>query len=461
MSTESFVKSGLIHFLDVISLAVMGWLYWLVISQIFSTAEIGQASKIISLVLLISILCQLGLEYPLLKKSSKDRTKIFGTILSVELIITLAFIPILFYVINFVYNETEEGYSFLAIGILLSIQVAFLTRYTLLGISKVKEILIIDLVGIASRFLVVFILISAEFGTLIILSAFLVHFILVSLFTLAVVMKKKFGLRPGSFVYTKKILKDGLVNSPSKYSRLIIFSLSVVLLATFEIPDSEIGIFYIALMISMIGSGLASSISIMSIPVSAVTKIDLSSSSLRVGLSVSVPIIAVLLVAPGYTITLLGEDFASGEQVLFILALGILPYIVIHNAVVKFNNLNKSKELIVMGAVLMSTFLSAFWLLVPQFQSEGASTAILIGFIITSILTLIWSERKLFKFIIMAMIAVGISSSIGYLLLSVLYYEIIVIVITAAIAFVMVLALKLTSTTELGGFIKNVIKKTN
>jgi len=119
------------------------------------------------------------------------------------------------------------------------------------------------------------------------------------------------------------------------------------------------------------------------------------------------------------------------------------------------------KELIVMGAVLMSTFLTAFWLLVPQFQSEGASTAILIGFIITSILTLIWSERKLFKFIIIAMVAVGISSSIGYLLLSVLYYEIIVIIITAAIAFVIVLALKLTSTTELGGFIKNVIKKTN
>jgi len=204
----------------------MGWIYWLVISQINSTAEVGQASKIISLVFLISFIVQLGLEFPLLKKSSKNRKNILGTMLSIELILTLASIPILLYVIHDVYQETLEEYSFLAIGFLLANQVAFFSRYALLGISEVKDILIIDTIGMAIRFLTVLILMSAELGSSIILGSFFLQYFLVALLTLGMAKKKKFGFRTGSIQYAKKLFKDGLINSPSKYSFMVVMDIS-------------------------------------------------------------------------------------------------------------------------------------------------------------------------------------------------------------------------------------------
>lgn len=443
-----------------VTFAGMGWVYWLVVSQISSTSEVGQASKIISLVFLISVLIQLGLEYPLLKKSSKSKNNILGTMLVFEISVTLASIPILFYVINFIYQETAEEFSLLAIGFLLANQVYWLSRYALLGISEVKDILIIDLVGLGIRILTVLILVSTGFQTLGILGSFFIQYLVVGLSIVVIAKKKKFGLRPGSVQFTKELVKDGLINAPSKYSRLIVFSLSVVLLASFGLDDSEVGIFYIALMISMIGGGIASSMAFMSIPASSITQVDLSSSSLRIGFGISAPIIAVLMVAPRSILTLIGQEYASGELVLFVLAMAILPFIVIINAVTKFNNLNKTKELIVMGSVQLSIFLAAFWLLVPQYQSLGASLAILISFVPTVILALIWSERKFAKFVSITVVAVGVSWAIGYSLMSILHVnEIAVIIITLSIAFIMILTLKLTSAAELGELIKNITKK--
>ena len=62
-ASNRFVSLGVIFFIDQILVAAGNWLYWLIISKITTSSEIGQATMISSLVLLITTLTQLGLEY--------------------------------------------------------------------------------------------------------------------------------------------------------------------------------------------------------------------------------------------------------------------------------------------------------------------------------------------------------------------------------------------------------------
>src|SRR5918997_440026 len=87
LKTNKFVGQGILLFIDQILISVTNWLFWLIISRLASTSEIGQATSIYSLVLLIATVSQIGLEYPLLKKSSLPRSQILSTALTIELIL--------------------------------------------------------------------------------------------------------------------------------------------------------------------------------------------------------------------------------------------------------------------------------------------------------------------------------------------------------------------------------------
>src|SRR2546422_11577139 len=69
-SANKFAGSGILLFTDQLIVAAGGWVYWLMISKFATTSEIGHATALYSLVLIINTVIQLGLEYPLLKRSS-------------------------------------------------------------------------------------------------------------------------------------------------------------------------------------------------------------------------------------------------------------------------------------------------------------------------------------------------------------------------------------------------------
>src|ERR671939_1005497 len=88
VSIGKFAGSGILLFLDQLLVAIANWVYWVLISKINSTSEIGQATTIYSLALLVTTITQLGLEYPLLKRSSashNDQRQIVGTALVIEI----------------------------------------------------------------------------------------------------------------------------------------------------------------------------------------------------------------------------------------------------------------------------------------------------------------------------------------------------------------------------------------
>lgn len=459
MSDHTFVSPSIFLFLDQLIVAMGGWAYWLVISKVATTGEIGEATTVFSLVLLIAALSQLGLEYPLLKRAATDRSGVFGTALVIELMITVASIPIIFYMMDAFYEQAVQEFILIAVAMLILSSLGFVPRYALLGISESKKILLIDLVGIVIRFGIGYSLVILGFGAFGMLISFLVQGLLVTIVTV-IISVGKMGISFSGRKYLFDILKEGLVNTPSKISRMLILSLSIVLLASFGISSSQIGIFYIALMVSVVAGGLASSMAYMVIPASSAANKDLSVGSMRISLSLSVPLISILIVAPNVILGIVGEQYVSAQSTLVILSIAVLPSAIVLNAISGLNNVGDSRKLIILGTIEVVTFFIAFTLLVPTYGTEGAAYSILIAFIGSSIPVVYWSEKRAVRYIAFAILSIALATGVGFILSQFLFPAYIAGIISAATAFVLVIILKNISVAELLEIGKSIARRT-
>jgi len=381
MSNNGFVKSGSLLFVDNLIVNFGNSVFWLLLSQFVLAIEIGEAIIIVSTVMLITTIIQLGIEYPLLKNSA-TKPQIMSTSLIIELIIAITSIPILVYILNSVFDYGNE-ITLIAIAMMILIPSANVLRFSLLGASQVKKVLIIFAFGTGIKLLVGSLLVFSGFGTLGILLAFL-SFVIVVLIPCLYFAGKRFGFNLNKMAETKELMKSALVNAPIKIKQITRY-LIVFLLPFFDISEAKIGIFYMALIISWVAGSLASSLALMVIPASTNVKIDLSGESMRIGLGLTVPIIVVLMVSPYSILSIIGPDYSEAAPELFVLAMSIIPFIVIASSVAKFNNLSKTRELLLTGLIQIVVLISALVVLVPNYGSLGAAYSVLISSIVTTI----------------------------------------------------------------------------
>jgi len=463
MSQEKFMNSSLFLFLDLIVVAVSGWLYWLIISKLVSSPEVGQSTAVYSLVALTGTIVGLGLEYPLLKKSSTARSNIVSSALIIELIITIASVPFILYALNNLHHETIHGYNIISIIMLISICLGYVARYALLGISASKTVLVIDSVSTFVKFLSAYILVSLGYGATGILVSFMLQALIAAFIALPLV-KKKFGYKIEGVKHIKETLKEGIANMPSIFSRTLIISLSVVLLASFGISTSDIGIYYIALMISVVAGGLISSTAYMVIPASSMAQTDLTTRSLRIGISLTAPIISLLLVSPAFLLSFIGPEYISGQNLLVILAIGILPFAIVTNTISRFNYLGKTRKLLFVGLLQTIGFIVSFIILVPEYKSSGAALSILISYSISCIPALIWSEKILLRYVANTAIAVGASWALSNLLRLFLppgiYSEVTTLFVSILVTMIIIFVLKNTSVSEVRTLLKSAVTNT-
>ena len=442
-SSSDFVSPSILLFIDNLLVSVGGWLYWLVISKLTFASEIGLAVTVYSLVMLGTTLTQLGLEYPLLKKSTVPGSRILGTSLVIELIITLASIPFVLVVINTLYNESIKHFTWIAIALLVILSIEFVARFALLGISNARAVLIIDVIGLAIKLPTGFLLVYMSVGALGILLAYLFEGLFLTLTSLFV-LKKTSSIQIGNRRYFKETIKDALINTPAKWSKMVIVILSVVLLAFMNINTSNVGIFYVALMITIVVGSFASSMAYMVIPSSSTLKTDLSSSSLRFSLSLTAPIVVALLVIPRSILSLIGPEYESAETVLLILAMAIIPSSITINLISKLNNLGKSNMLILTGIVQLVIFFISFFFLVPPYETMGAAISILIAYLSSSLFLIILTDHGSFRYIVSACLSVLAGFFAGYSIGVIIGHEqqFLILVCSVAVSVVVIMASK-------------------
>jgi O-antigen/teichoic acid export membrane protein len=233
-------------------------------------------------------------------------------------------------------------------------------------------------------------------------------------------------------------------------------TLSVILLAAFGISDSDIGIFYIAMMLSVVGASLALSMSFTVIPASTESKLDLSSASLRLGLSLTAPIVVALIVAPRDILSIIGPEYATADTILLVLSMGILPAAVAMNAISKFNNLGHGRKIIAIGVIQTVGFLTSFLILVPYYGSLGAAYSILIAYTASAVCAVSLLERAERRYIANSVVAVIIGYVIGYAVSFMSGHSLPIIVSSIVATSVVLLALKNTSVSELKQLIRSI-----
>lgn len=425
MSTK-FLAPSLILFLDTIVVAVGGWLFWLVLSKLSSQGDVGQATTVFSLAALVCTVIQLGMEYPLLRRASSEGVRsLYGALIIIGAISLLAS-PVVVFSISRIYDHSLDNLSGIAIGIIVLQSFGYAARFFLLGLSAVRVVLIIDIIGTLSKFITGILLASAGMGTIGILTAFLVNALVVLLCSLIIALRNQLTTKIGRLFRhvlanvpdrycIKEILHEAVVNTPSKLSVIVIFSLSVILLASYGIQSNEVAVFYMALQISIVAGGLVASMAYMVIPASADTRTDLTAGSIRIGLSITSIIIVILISMPNVFLGIIGTDYVKGQIALAILSLGILPYTIVVNAIAKFNYSRQSKRLVLIGISQISCFAISFSILVPVFGITGAALSILVGFIASSGVSMWWLGSLVSKYMAVSIISISVGWAAGKL----------------------------------------------
>jgi O-antigen/teichoic acid export membrane protein len=289
--------------------------------------------------------------------------------------------------------------------------------------------------------------------------------ILINLATFAipsfVLVRKKFGFRLGDLKYCIQIIKEGLSNTPFKISRLLVMNLSVVLLGIYNIPNSDIGLFYMSITISSILSGFALSMAQTAIPSSSVSKTDLSSQSLKISLGLTSPLIAFMIIAPAQILSLVGKEYSSAYLSLQILAIAVFPSSVVINMVSKFNNYGEIRRLTTIGIIQMLSFLISFFILVPHLGTMGAALSVLTSFITAAILSMVSLDKFTIKFIVLSALSIVCGVLCGFASIFLINLtEIVAALIAFAVSSVLALSFKIIKITEIAELIKQLIKKT-
>jgi polysaccharide pyruvyl transferase WcaK-like protein/O-antigen/teichoic acid export membrane protein len=403
--------------------------------------------------MLIGTFTQLGLEYPLLKNVLANKDHMFSTALLLEIALIICFTPLLVLAIGGWYSEDLEEFTWLSVTMLFFYSTSFITRFVLLGIFKTKQVLIIDLIGAIVRFVVGFFLTFIGLGTIGIILAFLIQFIIMTSIAIAPI-RRNLGFKIGNREQFTEILKTGLLNTPAKFSRTLIISLSVVMLASYGVDAAEVGIFYMVLMITIVVGGFVPSMAYMMIPSSSTSIKDLSAGSIRLALTLTAPIIAALIASPEYLLSLLGPAYVSGSGVLIMLSLSILPSSVVMLSISMYNTQGRSKELLIIGSCQVLVFICLFILLVPTYGIMGAAISMLSAFTISSLIALRQSDHSNVKYILVSGVAILVGSGSVYLLRNVIDLNPIILMIISVIlsAFVLI-KLKNTSIEEISGLV--------
>ena len=441
-----FLKASVVLFFSGILLAIGGFVFWIVASQLMSTSDIGYATTTMSSIYVVSSITALGLEYTLLKRTVSDKGKAFGTLLIFELLVNISLIPIIFLISN--PFDTNNIIPIFAALIFITNGIAFIPKATMLGRMKAGTVIVFDGIAFSGRFVTLVILALLDYGAVAILASLLVHSIILSIiFSISTI--RHLGFTIGNLSYLKTVLREGLSNFPARLSRLIIMNLGILLFAHISIDPESVGIFYMALMISVVGSEASTSLSTMSLPASLNGGKKIILLGTRLSLLVAVPITVILLVSPSFILGLIGENYSRGADSLFILAFSIIPTALVLNALSKFNSEGKYQNALKMGIIEISIFLILFFPLVLSYSINGLSIAILLAYVSAAIFAGLKFGRSIVRILLVSYLAILCGYFAGIAIDDLFDFAPITIIVGIILSFSILLGLKATTITEL------------
>src|SRR5690606_6458615 len=118
------------------------------------------------------------------------------------------------------------------------------------------------------------------------------------------------------------------------------------------------------------------------------------------------------------------------------------------------------KKIIKIGIIQFASFLTSFYLLVPEYGTLGAAYSILLAFIITAVVSLTWNEKYIFKYLTLSALSIMSGIFLGKLIENfVTTHPLPIIFCSSAIALTIILISKCISITEIRSIAKPIIRR--
>lgn len=454
--SERVLKSGSWYFIDTLLIAIGGWFFWILLANLIDPNEIGIAVQIISLVYLVGGVAMLGLEYPLLKRINSEK-KVFGSLLLIEIFALLSStIPVIVWFLYFPEYLSVENFV-ISIALLFGSGLSFISRFAILGKLNVKTVVLVDLGGTVIKFISFFLFFSYGLNIQAILFATMMQQILPAIIFTALAIRN-FGIIIETLKYIKGLFKEAISNFPSKMSKIIIQSLSIVLMGLFGVSLENISFFYIAMQISLVVASFAMSLAIIALPISNIKNQDLSESTYRLSLLISSPIIAVIITIPSTLLSAINSSYSAASEALLILGIAIVPFVAVMSVITKLNYTNSFKKLTLLGIIEISIFLISFFTFGINNDIVGIAWSIFAAYLVTGIISMIWLGRHSLRYLGISSLSILIGYGTGITLLAINVNEIIVAIIIPLVSFSIIIVLKGLSVKELSSTIRSFMK---
>ena len=449
-----FSKSSLSFPLISLIVALLNWVFWLIAARLIVAEEIGLASSILSIPILFSTIAMMGIEIPLMRSSSKNK-EYFGTALFFELIIHLSLIPLV--IISIINIVDDLQFSILAITLLIQGIVIIVSRFSLIGLFSIKSIIIIDFVGAISRILFLILFLEFGFDSLgILLASVFQGFVMLPI--LLFVCKKNFKIKI-KLIALKALIIEGVSNFPATFAVTLRSYGIIPIMVLLGISQESIAGFTIAASIFMFTNLIPSMFATLALPSSTIEEKDLSSSSLKIGIVLSSPIITLIITSPALILGIYNEEYLRFSDMLLILGIGLIPHIVNTNVRTMLNNLVQLKKITILGVIESVIIISSVLVLTSTFGELGPAWAITIAAIVTAVFSLIWASNNIRKIFAKSVIAIISGIFFGLVIFQFLENEILVAGVSVLITIFVMFQLKLITFSEISFILSKFRKK--
>ncbi len=386
---------------------IIGYAFWIMIAKIAGPGAIGTASTAASLALVLTTAATLGIPTGVQRFlgkaiSQNDRAQ-FRSFTLVSLLLVSLSVAISASVVFFLRNQIapllnlQMEFILIAITMMVASSVSMVFRASLISALRTKSLFIAQCIAAASRLSTGVWLVIIGMGAVgAALGYSVLYFTSVTILGLIVSrMLRSTKVTSKMRESAKEILK---ASSASWIPNLItVLGMQLGVLVVFGLQGAaEAGIYYIAFAIFSAIVAIPSAITGIAYPVLSGMEDGrkrFAWRAIRLGLVISMPIAASIMLYPKEVLGFLGQDYQAGSMTLTILLASMTPVVVasgISTLAYAYGRYNYVTAIGLAGSIPRVVF---YFILVPSMAGIGAAQAFLIGSVVMIAVSFIVAKR--------------------------------------------------------------------
>ncbi len=388
---EDAISGGLWLFLGNLSISLLGFLFWMILSRVVGVEGVGVSSAIISAVSIAVTITSAGLNFAVIREVAANGARSFTASL-VLAVLSSMFSTVI--VQPLVYSLGYAVYGFFASVLAFITVFSAVFQFSLIGFEKFKEFFYSTLVGSLAKLVIGIVLAFLGYGVFALLLGYTSYplFVLIVACLLLLPVLRNNSSR-ASLVDLKNLIVLMLSNYPYMFSNQLLTMLSIYVFAYLVREPVSTGILYLSFMIALAISAIPSSIISASLPIGTRRNVDPFIDSFRIGVAIATPVIVLAIALSRSLLILINPGLVDGVLTLEILLLSIAPLVALTTIITKLNKERRIFSLGLIGFTRLLALLALVILFVETYGTVGVALSYLLANIVVLIMLLPWYRK--------------------------------------------------------------------